>query len=244
MTEPGNASDGSAGWRVKFATTLNSLAVEPGFLTEEWLAGRRARWLRPFAVFLFCTGAYFITDPLVTRVVRVHQVAAEAMPFPPDARSALEAMGARERLGDDRFNRIVADIGALSVKIGGTLGDAAPRIMFAFMPLFALLTWLAWRDTLRRYSAHLTLSLHVHAAWFGSMAVASLAPLTRSSIIDVLAGLAVLVYSTWYCGVAFKRVLGGTSMQLFARTTIVGVVYAFGIMAAMLATIAFAILTY
>lgn len=47
-----------------------------------------------------------------------------------------------------------------------------PKAMFVLLPLFALLTNLAYRRTAPRYPAHLYFALHEHAAGFGALALA------------------------------------------------------------------------
>ena len=113
-------------------------------------------------------------------------------------------------MGDERFTRMTADAGASSVYVAHTVSAAVPRLMFVLMPGFALLTWLSWRNSLPRYREHLWFSLHLHSAWFASMTVAALAQIAGVVAIEVLAGLGVLIYCTWYSAVAMQRVLGGT----------------------------------
>jgi hypothetical protein len=45
----------------KFFSTLRPLIFQPGFLTTEYLAGRKARYFHPFKLFLFLSFLYFLT---------------------------------------------------------------------------------------------------------------------------------------------------------------------------------------
>ena len=244
MTEPADTSHEALRGGAKLIATLKALLINPGFLTNECLAGRRARWIEPIGVFLVCSVAYFLAGPLVTRINGAPAVRAEKVPFPLEAQAALEQLGAREWLGDERFTRMTADAGASSVYVAHTVSAAVPRLMFVLMPGFALLTWLAWRNSLPRYREHLWFSLHLHSAWFASMTVAALTPIAGIVAIDAVAGLGVLVYCTWYCAVAMQCVLGGTGAQMFVRTAIVSVVYAVWLMTALFALTAYALLRY
>ena len=228
----------------KLIATLKALLVNPGFLTNECLAGRRARWVEPIGLFLICSVAYFLAGPLAARINGAPTVSGGKVPFPLEAQAALEQIGARERLGDERFSRMTADGGALIVYVARTVNEAVPRLMFVLMPGFALLTWLAWRNSMPHYREHLWFSLHLHSAWFASMTVAALAQIAGVVAIEVLAGLGVLIYCTWYSAVAMQRVLGGTGGQMFVRTAIVGIVYGFWLVAALFALTAYALLTY
>jgi hypothetical protein len=59
----------------KFFRTIGHLLFRPGFLTVEYLQGRRARYFQPFKMFLFVSVIYFITaglmrsEPPVTQTV-------------------------------------------------------------------------------------------------------------------------------------------------------------------------------
>jgi hypothetical protein len=49
----------------KFFTTLRPLFFRPGFLTNEYLQGKRARYFQPFKLFLFISFLYFLTSGLM-----------------------------------------------------------------------------------------------------------------------------------------------------------------------------------
>jgi hypothetical protein len=49
----------------KFFATLWPLAFRPGFLTSEYLAGRRQRYFQPFKLFLFISFLFFLTSGLL-----------------------------------------------------------------------------------------------------------------------------------------------------------------------------------
>src|SRR5262245_56006680 len=57
--------DEAANLETKFKTvrTLRGLAM-PGWLTAEYLAGRRQRYLTPFKVYLVCAAIFFLSAPL------------------------------------------------------------------------------------------------------------------------------------------------------------------------------------
>ncbi|MFZ4520832.1 MAG: DUF3667 domain-containing protein [Bacteroidales bacterium] len=49
----------------KFFATVVPLAFRPGFLTSEFLAGRRAKYFQPIKLFLFISFLYFLTSGLI-----------------------------------------------------------------------------------------------------------------------------------------------------------------------------------
>lgn len=59
----------------KFFRTLGDLLVRPGFLTLEFLRGKRARYFQPFKMFLFISVLYFITAGLVEHESDTEKVA-------------------------------------------------------------------------------------------------------------------------------------------------------------------------
>jgi hypothetical protein len=67
----------------KFFRTLRPLFFRPGFLTNEYLAGRRARYFHPFKLFLFISFIYFLTAGIVD-----HNKKDEADGKQPEKRSA------------------------------------------------------------------------------------------------------------------------------------------------------------
>jgi hypothetical protein len=61
----GELFDEVANLDMKFKTvrTLRGLAI-PGWLTAEYLGGRRQRYLTPFKVYLVCAAIFFLSAPL------------------------------------------------------------------------------------------------------------------------------------------------------------------------------------
>src|SRR5436190_16331864 len=55
-------------WDGKVPRTLKALFLQPGRLTVDFLAGRRARWLAPLRVYLICSVAFFVSKPIVEAV--------------------------------------------------------------------------------------------------------------------------------------------------------------------------------
>src|SRR5450631_3113208 len=46
----------------KLLTTLKDLLFKPGFLTKEYLAGRRTRYLHPIRMYVFVSLLYFLVS--------------------------------------------------------------------------------------------------------------------------------------------------------------------------------------
>jgi hypothetical protein len=104
----GEALDALAGWDAKIPASIGLLLARPGRLTNEFLRGRRARYLRPLRVYLLLSLAFFVALRYEaarsrSRMMKVRDVPAAApTPQRPAGRrpSALEdaAEGFREGL--------------------------------------------------------------------------------------------------------------------------------------------------
>jgi hypothetical protein len=101
-----------------------------------------------------------------------------------------------------------------------------PKAMFVLVPLFAMLTRIAWRGHPPRYPAHLHHALHVHAAWFGVMAAAQLlaAFIPSDAIVDGMT-LLVVPYLLWYGVASVRRVFGESWPRSLAKSAFVLILY-------------------
>jgi hypothetical protein len=108
--------------------------------------------------------------------------------------------------------------------------------------LFALFTNLAWRRKRPRYPAHLYVALHLHAAWFGALAVARVATAALASdAADTIVGLAAFGYIAWYGLVCARAVYGDSWVATSAKVAAIAVVYGVCQFAGSLGVMAYAI---
>lgn len=220
----------------KVATTLRVLLLRPGALTREYLAGRRARYLPPFRIYLLCSVAYFLLASLDVE-----------RPLRPDERQAAAAVdsSARERIarGDTRpvlggtdgtFERRLKQgndrLEASGRKMNAVVRDNIPNAMFLVVPGYALLLALLYRSRRRRFPAHLVFALHVHAFFFAVLAVSTavehvvnLAALPEA--VESTASLATTVGAMLYFPVAMRRVYGGRWGATIARAIALATIY-------------------
>lgn len=100
------------------------------------------------------------------------------------------------------------------------LGDELPRLMFIFLPLFALFLKLVfWR---RLYFDHIIYSLHLHSAAFIVMAL--LLPLEQaanSHWVPFVAQLAIFGYLLAYIAISIKRVYRSSWLGSIFRSLVV-----------------------
>lgn len=130
-----------------------ALVARPGLLTREYLAGRRARYLRPMQLFVFCNVIFFFVQPLtgfntLTTPLHVHL---HHLPYSPLARRivdrAVDAKGVSAREYELLFN--------------ATIDAQARTLVLAMVPLLALL--LAVMHRRRHWVEHLVFGVHFFA---------------------------------------------------------------------------------
>lgn len=230
-------------WEGKVPTTLKALFVKPGLLTRDFLAGRRARWLPPLRVYLLCSIAFFVSGPVVEAIthrsfrqmakITITGTQGDTTLTAEERRQIAEGLPARV-FGVERLERAAAD----PARLNRVIKAAFPKAMFVLLPVFALLTNVLWWRKLPRYPAHLYLALHIHAAWFGALTVATVATAFFSSDKAANAiGLVALLYVAWYGIVALRRVFDDSWGRTLAKALAITVVYAtclFGVSMGML----------
>lgn len=156
------------------------LLVRPGFLTVEFLAGRRARYIPPLRMFIFLSVIFFLVIGWASAPV-IDGTDAELM---------------QEQLFWDRF-----------------FNSVLPKMVFLFLPCFALLTHLFFRNKQRSYLAPFVFSMHFHAFVFLSFAAYGLVSAAVRALGSVAANqwlisallLYTLFYLWWSLRVVYKR---------------------------------------
>jgi hypothetical protein len=226
-----DATEELAHWEGKIPRTLTALLLKPGLLTQDFLAGRRAKWLPPLRVYLICSVAYFAMGPLIEAIT--HRPANGPIKFgitdtdgsgqlTPEERSEIEAGFPARVLGKDRLERALSDPAAINREVNLLL----PKGMFVLLPIFALLTRVAWRRQMPRYPAHLYVALHIHAAWFATLALAAMVMgLVPVRAVQTLVGVAMVVYVVWYGLMAVRRVFGQSWPRTIGKAAAVTTVY-------------------
>lgn len=235
-------------WDGKIPSTLATLLLQPGALTVDFLAGRRARWLTPLRLYLLCSLAFFLSKP-VGQAVGVgpnNSDIAEITITNPDGSKTLtpEAIGELDSgivgrvFGRERLVRAALNNNQLNREVEATL----PKAMFILLPMFALLTMVAWRRRMPRYPAHLYVALHLHAAWFGAFAVTTLAEAFFSHPLVVgTIGVLTVIYVAAYGVLAVRRIFGESWPRTLAKATAVTLAYGVCLILAMAVLLAYAV---
>jgi hypothetical protein len=217
--------------------TVRRLMVSPGFLTREYLEGRRARWISPIRLYLIFSVAFFGLSALTGLrygVSAADEQSGWSISFrkiPQDSASVRDSEEAEARATELGFKNI-AD---LRESVNHAVLVWVPRVMFVLLPLFAWLVALAYRRIDPNYLHHLMFAVHVHAAWFAAAAIAKAAELLSRPIGDALR-LLVVVFAVVYTVLAFRRVYGAIRLS-FARIAFVMGVYGAAVLLAFVAIV-------
>jgi hypothetical protein len=242
----------SRAWKT-FAAQL----FKPGFLTREFLEGRRARYLPPLRLYLVLSVVFFLIASATT-----HQNSAALASLAPEATEQAAAGQAATQPKEDasscRTNydgpwreqfRNLLERGCRKLKQdqGRSLGTAflhnLPRAMFIFLPLLALvMAAMYWRPR-RFYVEHLLFFVHNHAfvfLLFSSFWVISL--IVPDGFFELLIPV-VSLYIPYYLYASMRRVYGqGRWLTLTKLTALSCGYFVFGML--MLALIlAYSVLT-
>ncbi len=193
--------------------SIQKLFLAPGFLTREYLAGRRVRWVSPLRLYLTFSVAYFALVSLTAGAgvtVRVTQNGAPATSS--EERAWLQSRGFQSEQ-------------EMEQAIGGSLVAWMPRVMFVLVPLFAWLVSVARRRSGYTYPQHVYFALHAHAAWFGARALVPAARLTSVPSLEDVAGLLTGVYVPIYVVLALRAVYGLTTRRALRDTLLILTIY-------------------
>ena len=205
--------------------TLWLLVAKPGFLTVEFLEGRRARYLPPFRLYLVLSVVLFLVVASVnhrTEVVGVRvpqagvtslkdiQIERPKADETPERRAQRICEGSHFGIGPEswepRFRaacyKVVLDDGQ---ELMQNFVHNVPRALFLLLPLLALvMSLMYWR---RYYVEHLLFFIHNHAFTFLVFTLFSLAmAVTSWKWLVALYILLVVLYPPFYTYKAMRRV--------------------------------------
>ena len=171
----------------RFWRTLVSLLFRPGYLTAEFIAGRRARYLPPLRLYLVFSFIVFLVMAIDAsnalesgNGVEVVDESGEVVAFDPNdvADAFLGEDGAEPEvsigIADEQSPQWMQDLQARLEGNARQLNDDPsefiedmvsflPQMMFILLPLFACLMLLAYLASPFHYLQHLVFALHYHS---------------------------------------------------------------------------------
>lgn len=148
----------------RLVRTVGALVVKPGYLTREFVAGRRASYMSPVRLYIVTSVIFF----LLLSVFGEFNVSVDARDAVP-AGEAVESpehvdAGREAALGQGWGLRLDAPENVDSDALREKLMDNFPMAMFLLLPVFALVLKLLYPR--RFYTEHLVFGLHLHAFHF------------------------------------------------------------------------------
>jgi hypothetical protein len=168
-------------WDSRLVRTLVPLMFRPGFLSNEYVADRRARYVPPVRLYLFISIVFFLVLSVVAKVDTealraelagqgVEEPAEgaappERRPFSERTNMTVDIPGLSPELTEELRRRIdrAAENPELAFRQVWTL---APQMMFLLLPIFALILKVLYIYKRRYYVEHLVLALHTHSFIF------------------------------------------------------------------------------
>jgi hypothetical protein len=221
----------------KFIQTVTALCFKPGFITSEFIKGKRVRYVAPVRFYIFITFIFF----LIISLPHGNQEVSPDVEKKPATSVTYYGISSKELRGDMQLSQIdsVMQIHAVKPTIWnryivrqmsriGTEGQegfnhllvkAVSYMMFALMPLFAFFIYLLNRKKAKHYIGTLIFSIHYHSYIF--------LLLTFSFIVDKAAGTPIIfilpiVLSPIYLALALRRVYGDSLMRTITKTLLLG----------------------
>jgi hypothetical protein len=218
----------------RFWRTMFALLARPGFLTREYLAGRRRRYIRPARLYLFATLIFFAVTRLLMAPIDIF----DARPEAPDGAKYLSSdKGFNMQVDSDsvfgppalqkrwnRFNSLSRSEKA--EQLGDGILRYAPYALFVLLPAFALLLKLVYLGRRRRYprrprlyGEHLVFAAYDHAFVFVAATIMLL----------ILGRTLALTIGVWVVGLylllSMRSVYGGSWVGLLVRAFVLFVSY-------------------
>lgn len=208
--------------------TLYFLLFKPGFLTAEYIAGRRIRYVQPLRVYLTFSLIFFALLKLAGPTIAEHDAARERASVAASAHPSRAAVARASKSIDPdatidlgwnpvleaRANAFMAlPIEERDRLISGAFYAYVPYAMFCLMPLFAFYLKLLYLGAGRRYGEHLLFALHTNAFAFAVLGVLILFSSMNMGLLAFLAGL----WMVCYLPLAMRRVYGGSRLATGVR---------------------------
>jgi hypothetical protein len=237
-------------------STIRALLFKPGFLTREFLAGRRVRYLPPLRLYLVLSVLFFLVYGSGSHGLRVVNVKTgtgtpSVALIHPDQVEALAAKPGEtlqqreERLCPQDYDGPASSwVGPyLQKECQQYLENDTPdrrhalseafihnlsRAMFVFLPALALLMKVMYRRPRHYYVEHLLFFLHNHA--FAFLTFSLLILMTRWLPWSIGPWLTIIVglYVPYYLFVSMRRVYGQSRWLTLAKLVVLALAYFFG----------------
>jgi hypothetical protein len=245
-------------------STMFALLFKPGFLTREFLDGRRVRYLPPLRLYLVLSVLFFVSiaghhNPRAIKLQDHNGNATFAIVSPtedPDlaAKPAETPEQRADRIceGDydgpgRRFLQPFFKKGCRKSVLdnGHTIFEALlhnlPRAMFIFLPALAVVMKLMYWRPRRHYVEHLLFFVHNHAFAFLLFGLYVLLSRIVPAALEGWLTLIVWLYFPYYLFVSMRRVYGQGRFLTFMKYTTLGFTYFIGAVLTLVLTVSYSV---
>ena len=226
----GDAWQELSGYDGRILATIRGL-MRPGFLTREYIAGRRAGYLPPVRLYLIVSVFYFVIAASAPATSSNDDRTLLSAPGGLRIEGNNGVMTAEERA--ELLDNIEQAPWFVRPMIRSFVEEPAafrkrmftimPRVFFAMLPVFAGLVALFYRK--RQFPAALVFATHVHAFAFVAFALAEAAKFTRNeTFADTVNGIIAIVFMV-YALRAFRGVFEGGWPITAVKAITIGFLY-------------------
>jgi hypothetical protein len=220
----------------KSVQTLKVICFKPGFITSEFIKGKRVQYVAPVKFYIFISFIFFLIISLpktkqgtslnVENTSNITYCGINSTELRSDMQqSQLDSVMQSHAIVSSIMNRYIirqlSRIGADGQEgFNHMLVKSASYMMFVLMPLFALFVFMLNRKKAKYYIGTLIFSLHYHSFVF--------LLLTLSLITDRIIGTSIIliipiIVSPIYLLMALKHVYGDSLLRTTAKTIFIGI---------------------
>ena len=175
------------------AKTILALLFRPGFLTQEYFAGHRARYVQPIRLYFITSLSFFFLLSVLTAInptqeiisIDTDETSQQGISLDSPETEIFEVIPEEHRaLLKQKFDKLETRLENEPREILDELVEMAPPVIFCLLPIFAILLKLAYLNTDRFYTEHLVLAVHNHCFVYLALLFGSLLSLTRNHLTD------------------------------------------------------------
>jgi hypothetical protein len=222
--------------------TLWYLVCQPGKLTNEFLAGRRRRYVRPLPLYLSLSFLFFLIFSFgAPNLVQLDspdpsQSAAQVQRDETDGDITLEGnvpawMGTIAEKYRQSLKRFKDDPAGYSKKLSEAFMVRLPTAVFFMVPFFALCGKLVYFRRRRAFTEHLLFALHFHAFVFLGLLIVKV-------LFGDQAGPGFMFFVWGYLALALRAVFGGRLIVQAIRALLLLLMHGLALVLAMVLVLA------
>lgn len=157
----------------RFWTSLKSLIAKPGKFTEDYLDGRRARYMPPFRLNIFISFLFFfLLSYNINHNIEITEADKQSVEMVFNNTNTDEAADElkNSEVADDKTTKEIFDVFLAMVNKPDIYINSFLKYlswsMFLLMPVFAFLQWLYFRKSRPYFYSHLVSAINQHSLIF------------------------------------------------------------------------------